>query len=264
VSPSTELGASEPHSEASWPLTAAELNGKGSLIVTPTYNERDNLSEFVASVLRVLPEAHILVVDDNSPDGTGQLADELAQKDPRISVLHRPGKLGLGTAYIDAFSSRLSSGYRFFFEMDTDFSHDPGYLPDFLRAFSEGADVVAGSRNIPGGGVEGWGLGRHVLSKGGSLYSRTILGVDVRDLTTGYKGFTRQALEAIDLPRVQSNGYSFQIEMTYRALKKGLKVVEVPIIFVDRRAGQSKMSKKVFMEAIGVVWKLRLSGQDKL
>lgn len=240
------------------PLTAAELLGKGSLIVTPTYNERDNLTEFVASVFAVLPEAHILIVDDNSPDGTGQLADDLAQRDERVSVLHRPGKLGLGTAYIDAFTSRLSAGYRFFFEMDTDFSHDPGYLPDFLRAFAEGADVVAGSRNIPGGGVEGWGLGRHLLSKGGSLYSRAILGVGVRDLTTGYKGFTHAALEAIDLPRVQSNGYSFQIEMTYRALTKGLKIVEVPIIFVDRRAGQSKMSKKVFLEAVGVVWKLRL------
>jgi dolichol-phosphate mannosyltransferase len=235
------------------------LRGKGSLIVTPTYNERDNLSEFIDSVFAVLPEAHILVVDDNSPDGTGQLADDIARRDERVTVLHRPGKLGLGTAYIDAFSSKLTAGYRFFFEMDTDFSHDPAYLPDFLRAFAEGADVVAGSRNIPGGGVEGWGLGRHVLSKGGSLYSRTILGVGVRDLTTGYKGFTREALQAIDLPRVQSNGYSFQIEMTYRALSKGLKVVEVPIIFVDRRAGQSKMSRKVFLEAVGVVWKLRFA-----
>jgi dolichol-phosphate mannosyltransferase len=168
--------------------------------------------------------------------------------------------MGLGTAYIAAFQQKLHAGYRFFFEMDTDFSHDPAYLPDFLRAFAQGADVVAGSRNVPGGGVEGWGLGRHLLSKGGSFYSRAVLAVGVRDLTTGYKGFTRAALEAIDLSRVRSNGYSFQIEMTYRALRKGLHVTEVPIIFVDRRAGQSKMSKKVFAEAIGIVWKLRFSG----
>ncbi|HTM45532.1 MAG TPA: polyprenol monophosphomannose synthase [Polyangiaceae bacterium] len=240
-------------------MSAAEMMGAGSLIVTPTYNERDNLEPFIDSVFAVLPEAHILVVDDNSPDGTGPLADSIASHDARVSVLHRPGKLGLGTAYIDAFTRKLQAGYRFFFEMDTDFSHDPAYLPDFLTAFAGGADVVTGSRNIPGGGVEGWGLGRHILSKGGSLYSRAILGVSVRDLTTGYKGFTRAALEAIDLSTVKSNGYSFQIEMTYRALQKGLKVVEVPIIFVDRRAGQSKMSKKVFLEAVGVVWKLRLA-----
>jgi dolichol-phosphate mannosyltransferase len=236
----------------------AEIEGAGSLIVTPTYNERENLPVFIESVQSVVPKAHILVVDDNSPDGTGQLATEMAAKDDRISVLLRPGKLGLGTAYIDAFKSKLDAGYRYFFEMDTDLSHDPAYLPDFLRALQNGADVVAGSRNIPGGGVEGWGLGRHLLSKGGSLYSRTILGVPVRDLTTGYKAFTRQALQAIDVGSVRSNGYSFQIEMTYRALKAGLNVVEVPIIFVDRRAGHSKMSRKVFLEAVGVVWKLRL------
>lgn len=243
-------------------LSGAELAGAGSLIVTPTYDERDNLEPFVESVFAVLPEAHILVVDDNSPDGTGQLADEIAARDSRVSVLHRAGKLGLGTAYIEAFQRKLHAGYRFFFEMDTDFSHDPAYLPDFLQAFADGADVVAGSRNIPGGGVEGWGVGRHLLSKGGSLYSRVILGVGIRDLTTGYKGFTRRALETIDLSRVRSNGYSFQIEMTYRALQRGLNVVEVPILFVDRRAGQSKMSKKVFAEAIGVVWKLRLAGKN--
>jgi dolichol-phosphate mannosyltransferase len=141
--------------------------------------------------------------------------------------------------------------------MDADFSHDVRYLPDFVRALDEGADVVIGSRNIPGGGVEGWGPARHFISKGGSIYSRTILGLGVRDLTSGYKAFTRRALEAIDLQSVESNGYSFQIEMTYRAIRKGMKVVEVPIVFVDRRAGQSKMSRKIFIEAIGIVWKLR-------
>lgn len=236
------------------------LRGAGSLIVTPTYNESENLRPFLDAVFHVAPLAHVLIVDDNSPDGTGKLADEIAARDPRVSVLHRPGKLGLGTAYVDAFSQKLEAGYRYFFEMDTDLSHDPGYLPDFLRALYYGADVVAGSRNIPGGGVEGWGLGRHLVSKGGSLYSRIILGVEVRDLTTGYKAFTKEALRAIHLETVKSNGYSFQIEMTYRALRAGLNVAEVPIIFVDRRAGQSKMSRKVFLEAVGVVWKLRWGG----
>jgi dolichol-phosphate mannosyltransferase len=171
--------------------------------------------------------------------------------------MHRAGKLGLGTAYIQAFTKGLAEGYERFFEMDADLSHDVWYLPDFVRALDEGADVVIGSRNIPGGGVEGWGLGRHVISKGGSLYSRTILGLGVKDLTSGYKAFTRRALEAIDIGDIHSNGYSFQIEMTYRALRKGMKVKEVPIVFVDRTAGKSKMSRRIFVEAIGVVWKLR-------
>lgn len=228
------------------------------LIVTPTYNERDNLETFVRDVLDVLPTAHILVVDDASPDGTGEIADRLAREDERIRVMHRPGKLGIGSAYVQAFQRGLEEGYEVFFEMDTDLSHDPRYLPDFLEAIARGADVVIGSRNIPGGGVEGWGLGRHVLSKGGSLYSRTILGLSVRDLTSGYKAFTRSALEAIDLERIRSEGYSFQIELTFRAIRRGFRVAEVPIVFVDRRVGQSKMSRRIFAEAVGVVWKLRL------
>ena len=236
---------------------SAAPDGDRSLIVTPTYNERDNLPQFVDSVFQVVPRAHILVVDDNSPDGTGRVASELAAKDERIRVLHRPRKMGLGTAYVEAFEKYLSADYEYFFEMDTDMSHDPAYLPDFYEAFRAGADLVTGSRNIPGGGVEGWGPGRHFISKGGSLYSRAVLGVPIRDLTTGYKAFSRSALEAIDIGSIHSNGYSFQIEMTYRALRAGLKVVEVPITFVDRRAGQSKMSRKIFLEAVGVVWKLR-------
>lgn len=231
--------------------------GSKMLIVTPTYNERSNLERFVAGVRAAVPEADLLVVDDASPDGTGELADQIAARDPHVRVLHRAGKLGLGTAYLEAFQRGLAQGYERFFEMDADLSHDPKYLADFVRALDDGADVVVGSRNIPGGGVEGWGLGRHVLSKGGSLYSRTILGVPVRDLTTGYKAFTRRALEAIGLEKVRSNGYSFQIEMTYRALRCGMKVVEVPIVFVDRTAGHSKMSRRIFVEAIGVVWRLR-------
>ncbi|AKU97384.1 Dolichol-phosphate mannosyltransferase [Labilithrix luteola] len=198
-----------------------------------------------------------MIVDDNSPDGTGRMADEMAAKDDHIKVMHRPGKLGLGTAYIQAFKRGLADGYDRFFEMDADLSHDVKYLPDFVRALDGGAEVVIGSRNIPGGGVEGWGLGRHFISKGGSLYSRTILGLNVKDLTSGYKAFTRRALEAIDIESIHSNGYSFQIEMTYRALRKGMRVKEVPIVFVDRTAGASKMSRKIFVEAIGVVWRLR-------
>lgn len=233
--------------------------GAGALIVTPTYNERENLPVFVDAVLRVAPAAHLMIVDDASPDGTGQLADEIARQDPRVSVMHRPAKLGLGTAYVEAFQAGLKKDYLYFFEMDTDLSHDPKYLPDFFRALEAGADVVIGSRNVEGGGVDGWGIGRHVLSKGGSLYSRLVLGVGVRDLTTGYKAFARRALEAIELESVHSSGYSFQIEMTFRALRAGLKIVEVPIVFVDRRVGQSKMDRKIFLEAIGVVWKLRLA-----
>ena len=231
--------------------------GQGALIVTPTYNERYNLPLFVRATLEVAPEAHILIVDDSSPDGTGEVADELAREDPRIRVMHRAGKQGLGTAYVQAFERGLEEGYRWFFEMDTDLSHDPNYLPAFFAALEAGADVVIGSRNVPGGGGQGWGLGRHVLSKGGSLYSRLILGVGVKDLTTGYKAFSARALRTIDLSSVRSNGYSFQIETTYRALLRGLRVEEVPIVFVDRRAGESKMSRRIFAEAVMMVWKLR-------
>ena len=228
-----------------------------TLIVTPTYNERDNLERFLAKVRAAAPEADVLVVDDASPDGTGDIADALATRDPRVRVLHRAGKLGLGTAYVDAFRRGLDEGYERFFEMDADLSHDPRHLPAFFEALDAGAEVVVGSRNIPGGRVEGWGPGRHVLSKGGSLYSRVIHGTPVRDLTTGYTAFTRRALESIDLASIHSNGYSFQIEMTFRALRRGLRVVEVPIVFVDRTAGRSKMSRRIFAEAIGVVWRLR-------
>ena len=228
-----------------------------TLIVTPTYNEKDNLPRFVDAVRGALPEADVLVVDDASPDGTGALADALAAKDPHVRVMHRAGKLGLGTAYVQAFQRGLAEGYDWFFEMDADLSHDVRHLPDFVRALEGGADIVIGSRNVPGGGVEGWGVGRHFISKGGSLYSRVILGLPVRDLTSGFKAFNRRALEAIDLPRVHSNGYSFQIEMTYRAVLRGMQVREVPIVFVDRRAGRSKMSRRIFLEAVGMVWKLR-------
>ena len=228
-----------------------------TLIVTPTYNEKDNLPRFLEALRSALPDAHVMVVDDNSPDGTGAIADAVAAKDDHVTVMHRPGKLGLGTAYIQAFTRGLTEGYDRFFEMDADLSHDVRHLPAFVQALDDGADVVIGSRNIPGGSVEGWGVGRHLISKGGSLYSRTILGLGVKDLTSGYKAFSRRGLEAIDIGTIHSNGYSFQIEMTYRALRKGMRVEEVPIVFVDRTAGASKMSRRIFVEAIGVVWKLR-------
>jgi dolichol-phosphate mannosyltransferase len=158
---------------------------------------------------------------------------------------------------VQAFKQGLTEGYERFFEMDADLSHDVRYLPEFERAIDEGFDVVIGSRNIRGGGIEGWGVGRHFVSKGGSLYARSILGLPIRDLTSGYKAFSRRALEAIDLGSVHSNGYSFQIEMTYRAVRKGMRVKEVPIVFIDRRAGRSKMSRKIFLEAVGMVWRLR-------
>jgi dolichol-phosphate mannosyltransferase len=225
--------------------------------VSPTYNERSNVERFVSEVRAAAPHADILIVDDASPDGTGEIADRMAENDPQVRVMHRSGKLGLGTAYVKAFRWGLERDYEYFFEMDADLSHQPRYLDDFFRALRDGADVVVGSRNIPGGAVEGWGLGRLALSKGGSLYSRMILGVSVHDLTTGYKAFHRRVLETINLETVHSNGYSFQIEMTYRALRRGFRVVEVPIVFVDRTLGQSKMNKKIFAEAVGVVWRLR-------
>lgn len=229
------------------------------LVIVPTYNERENLPLIVAAVHEQLPEADLLVVDDNSPDGTGALADELAASDGGLKVLHRAGKLGLGTAYLAGFKHALAHDYRYVFEMDCDFSHDPKYLPVLLARARAGADLVLGSRYVDGGGTVNWGPLRKVISRGGSLYARTILGVAVRDLTGGFKCFQRAALEALDLDTVSAQGYGFQIELTYRALRAGLRVEEVPIVFVDRRVGQSKMSKKIFLEALTLVWKLRLS-----
>ncbi|MBA3396747.1 MAG: polyprenol monophosphomannose synthase [Deltaproteobacteria bacterium] len=228
-----------------------------SLIVVPTYNEHDNVRGIAERFLAALPGAEILFVDDNSPDGTGALIDELVAAEPRIHVMHRAGKLGLGTAYVEGFGWGLARGYEYLFEMDADGSHDPKYLPQMLALAQDGADVVVGSRYVPGGGTENWGLGRKLISRGGGLYARTILGVDVRDLTAGFICWRRAALEAIELSSISSNGYSFQIEMKYRALKRGLRVVETPIVFVDRRVGQSKMSRAIFLEALVKVWGLR-------
>jgi dolichol-phosphate mannosyltransferase len=228
-----------------------------ALIVVPTYNERDNVREAAERLLGALPGAEVLFVDDNSPDGTGALLDELAAAEPRIHVMHRAGKLGLGTAYVEGFGWGLARGYEFLFEMDADGSHDPRYLPAMLALAEDGADVVIGSRYVPGGGTANWGVGRRLLSRGGSFYARTILGIDIRDVTAGFICWRRAALEAIDLATISSNGYSFQIEMKYRALKKGLRLVETPIVFIDRRVGQSKMSRAIFAEALLKVWALR-------
>jgi dolichol-phosphate mannosyltransferase len=230
-----------------------------ALVCIPTYNERDNVEAITSAVLAAEPRVDILVVDDNSPDGTGQLADELAAREPRIGVLHREQKQGLGKAYLHAFQVALERGYQYVIEMDADFSHDPRYLPKLLDEAMSGADLVLGSRYVPGGGTVNWGIGRKILSRGGSLYARSILGVRIRDLTGGFKCFNRRVLETIDLAAVQSTGYAFQIELTYRTLKKGFTVKELPIVFEDRRVGQSKMSKKIFAEALTMVWKLRLT-----
>jgi dolichol-phosphate mannosyltransferase len=233
------------------------------LIVVPTYNERDNVADVVTRFLAAAPGLELLFVDDNSPDGTGALLDDIAARDPRVHVLHRAGKLGLGTAYLDGFRWGLARDYAILVEMDADFSHDPRYLPELLARARAGADVVVGSRYVDGGGTINWGVGRQVISRGGSLYARTILGVGVRDLTSGFIAWRRPALEALDLGAVTSNGYSFQIEMKYRAIAAGLTVVEVPIVFVDRRVGQSKMSRALFAEALLKVWKLRLGVRRK-
>jgi dolichol-phosphate mannosyltransferase len=226
-------------------------------VVLPTYNERENLPAIVPAILAAAPELDVLVVDDNSPDGTGAAADALASQDPRIRVLHRERKEGLGRAYLAGFAEALARGYGRILEMDADFSHDPSRLPAILAA-SRDADLVLGSRYVEGGGTVHWGLGRRALSKGGSLYARTILGLPIRDLTGGFKCFRREVLEAIDLASVRSTGYAFQIELTYRACKRGFRVSEVPIVFADRRVGKSKMNRRIVLEALWMVWKIRL------
>jgi dolichol-phosphate mannosyltransferase len=231
-----------------------------ALVCLPTYDERENLAPMVEAVLAAAPGVEILVVDDNSPDGTGRLADELAATRPRLHVLHRAGKEGLGKAYLAAFAWALQRDYGLVLEMDCDFSHDPRYLPAMLAAAEE-ADLVLGSRYVAGGGTVNWGLLRKLISRGGSLYARTILGLRVRDLTGGFKCFRREVLEAIDLPTVECTGYAFQIELTYRAVRRGFRVREVPIVFTDRRVGHSKMSRRIVLEAIGKVWSIRRSGR---
>jgi dolichol-phosphate mannosyltransferase len=232
-----------------------------TVIVIPTYNERDGLAAIVTAVRAAVPAATVVVVDDNSPDGTGRLADGLAAADAQVRVMHRAGKEGLGRAYIDAFLTLLSEGWERLVQMDADFSHAPADVPRLLQALDDGADVAVGSRYVAGGSTANWGLGRRLISRGGSFYARYVLGVGIHDLTAGFKAWRREALARIPLRQIEAKGYGFQIEMTYRALRTGARIVEVPIRFVDRRVGQSKMSETIFVEAMTIVWRLRL-GDD--
>ncbi|MCY0879173.1 MAG: polyprenol monophosphomannose synthase [Firmicutes bacterium] len=230
-----------------------------ALVILPTYNEIGNLGPMVEAILAQGPMFDILIIDDGSPDGTGLLADHLKETYPdRVEVIHRQGKLGLATAYLTGFRYGIKRGYEYFFEMDADFSHNPAYLPAFIDTLHrEGADLVLGSRYVPGGGVTQWPWYRKLVSRGGSLYASKMLGVEIRDLTGGFKCFRRSVLEALDLESIESTGYGFQIELTYRAVEAGFKVVEMPIVFEERRAGRSKMSLGIFLEAFWMVTKMR-------
>jgi dolichol-phosphate mannosyltransferase len=227
-------------------------------VVLPTYNEAENLPHIVAAIREQLPGATVLVVDDDSPDGTGRLADTLSGGTPTVRVLHRRRKQGLGRAYIDGFGLAIREGAGRIVQMDADWSHDPAYLPDLVgRIETQGADLVLGSRYAPGGGVRDWGLLRRLISRGGSLFARTVLGLGPRDLTGGFKAWRRDTLAAIPLDRVHAGGYVFQIEMTYLASRAGARIVEMPIVFTDRRVGVSKMSRRIIVEALLVVVRLR-------
>lgn len=235
-----------------------EDNAGRALVIIPTYNERDNIERLVPEVLARDPRLDVLIIDDASPDGTGEVADVLADAEPRMHALHRRGKLGLGTAYLEGFRWGLDRDYAYFFEMDADFSHDPAHLPQFLEAI-EDADVVVGSRYLHGRvTVINWPITRLLLSYFANLYARVITGLPVADATSGFKCFRREVLEAIDLGRVESEGYAFQIEMSMRAWRRGFRLTEIPIVFADRDAGESKMSKRIIREAVWRVWQLRL------
>lgn len=228
-----------------------------ALVIIPTYNERENVAAISQAVLQATPtDTHVLVVDDNSPDGTAKIVQDLMTNESRLHLLSRPEKQGLGRAYIDAFRWGLERGYEALIEMDADFSHRPEDLVQILKALPE-SDFVMGSRWVPGGRTVNWGWGRKLISRGGSLYTRLILGFPVADWTGGFNAWTAKVLRGIGLDTIQSNGYSFQIELKYRALKRGFRGQEVPIVFEDRRVGKSKMSTKIIIEALGRVWSMR-------
>jgi dolichol-phosphate mannosyltransferase len=227
-------------------------------VIVPTYNEADNIRPITAGILEALPAATVLVVDDGSPDGTGRIADELAAADPRVRVRHRTAKQGLGRAYLDGFGVALDGGATIVAQMDADFSHDPAVLPTLVAPIAKDeADLVIGSRYTPGGGVVNWGFGRRMLSRGGSLFARTVLRLRPSDLTGGFKAWRASTLAAVPFDGVHAGGYVFQIEMTYRASRAGARVREVPITFRDRTVGQSKMSRRIIAEALVVVVQLR-------
>lgn len=228
-----------------------------TLICIPTYNEIDNIKPLSEAIFAVVPsEVDLLIIDDGSPDGTGELADSIAKANPKVHVLHRAKKMGLGTAYVAGFKWGMERQYDAFIEMDADFSHDPKYLPKMLELLGS-YDVVMGSRWVKGGGTQNWGLGRQVISRGGSFYSRMILNAPISDFTGGFNGWRAKALEAAELGTLRSDGYSFQIELKYRAFVKGFRMTEFPIIFEDRKVGKSKMNRKIVVEALGRVWGFR-------
>ena len=244
---------------------AGEVSGDAPrvVVVVPTYNEVANLPRLVPAVLGHGPNYQLIIVDDGSPDGTGLLADELSDRQPdRIRVIHRPRKLGIGPAYVAGFTAALESGAEIIVQMDADYSHDPADLPRLIAAASE-HDLVIGSRYVVGGGTTGWPLGRRLLSQLGGRYARLVLGVPVADLTGGFKVWRRPLLAALDLDRVRADGYGFQIETTYRAIELGGRLVELPIVFADRVAGASKLSRRIVIEAAVVVWRLRLEGRRR-
>lgn len=239
---------------AEWSAATAVKRG---LVIVPTYNERENVARIIEAVLTQDPCLSVLIVDDGSPDGTGGIVDEIAGTNDRVHVLHRAKKMGLGTAYLAGFKWALSHDYAFIFEMDADFSHDPGHLPEFLRAI-QNADIVLGSRYRDGKvTVVNWPISRLILSYAANIYARTVTGLQLYDATGGFKCFRRAVLESIDLDDVRSNGYAFQIEVSFRAWKKGFRIAEIPIVFTDRTEGESKMSKRIVREAIWMVWRLR-------
>lgn len=231
-----------------------------ALVIIPTYNERENITRIIPAVLAQDDRIDVLIVDDGSPDGTGGIVDGITEQNPRVHALHRSGKLGLGTAYVAGFRWALERDYEFIFEMDADFSHNPDRLPKFLEAI-QNADLVLGSRYQHGQiNVVNWPMSRLFLSYSANIYARRVTGLQVFDATGGFKCFRRKVLEAIDLSDVRSNGYAFQIEMTFRAWKKGFRIIEIPIVFVDRMEGASKMSKRIVREAVWMVWRLRWWG----
>ncbi len=233
------------------------MSADRALVIVPTYNERENITRLVDSVLYQDPRLDVLIIDDGSPDGTGQIADEIAAMNPRVHVIHRPSKMGLGTAYVAGFKWALQHAYAYIFEMDADFSHDPAHLPQFLSSIEE-ADLVLGSRYRDGRvTVVNWPIGRLLLSYFANVYARVVTGLQLYDATGGFKCFRRAVLEAINLDDVRSNGYAFQIEMSFRAWRRGFRIVEIPIVFVDRTEGVSKMSKRIVREAVWMVWRLR-------
>ena len=228
-----------------------------ALVIVPTYNERDNIARLIGQVLAQDPRLDVLVVDDASPDGTGEIVDRIQAQNSRVHVLHRAGKMGLGTAYLAGFKWALERDYAYIFEMDADFSHDPAHLPQFLEAIAD-ADLVLGSRYREGKvTVVNWPITRLILSYAANIYARAITGLPLYDATGGFKCFRRAVLEAIDLSAVKSNGYAFQIEMSFRAWRRHFRIVEIPIVFVDRTEGQSKMSRRIVREAVWMVWRLR-------